>query len=157
MTSPPGNYQRLGSSSNTHVGRDFELQALAVLSAAGIAGLKPGFTVEIGLGRGRRPRRFDLGTFDPPVLVECKSHRWTTGGNVPSAKVTVWNEAMLFFYAAPQTYRKIFFVLRDYDPRRSETLAEYYVRTHSHMIPAGVEIWEYDDKLKTARSLSIEK
>lgn len=89
-------------------------------------------------------REFDLGSSSPPVLVECKSHRWTSGGNVPSAKITVWNEAMYYFHLAPPEYRKIMFVLRDYSDKRKETLAQYYIRNHGHLIPDDVEIVEFN-------------
>ena len=92
---------------------------------------------------------------EPKTIVECKSHRWTSGRNVPSAKLTVWNEAMLYFIAAPCEYRKIMFVLRDYCSKREETLAGYYVRTYSHLIPAEVEFWEYDESTSKAVRLSI--
>lgn len=58
--------------------------------------------------------------------------------------MTVWNEAMYYFSAAPADYRKILFVLKDTSTNREETLDEYYVRTFSHLIPNDVEIWEYD-------------
>ena len=84
------------------------------------------------------------------VIVECKSHKWTEGDNVPSAKLTVWNEAMLYFIAAPVEYRKIMVVLKDYSPKRQETLAQHYLRTYSHLIPKGVELWEYDEQQSNA-------
>ena len=96
------------------------------------------------------PARF-LGSGDPPVLVECKSHTWTGGGNVPGAKLTSWNEAMLYFLVAPDCYRKVLFVLRDFSERRNETLAEYYVRTYAHVIPDDVEVLEYDGHEPTNR------
>jgi hypothetical protein len=86
--------------------------------------------------------RFDLGSENPPVLVECKSHTWTQGGNMPSAKMTVWNEAMYYFHVAPAIYRKIFFVLKH--SRREQSLASYYLKTHGHLVPEGVELWEFD-------------
>lgn len=60
---------------------------------------------------------------------------------MPSAKLTVWNEAMYYFALTPRRFRKIFFVLKDL--RRTESLAEYYVRLQSHLIPDDVEVWEY--------------
>ena len=78
------------------------------------------------------------------MLVECKSHTWTKTDNVPSAKITVWNEAMYYFLLSPGGFRKILFVLRDFSEKRGESLAEYYVRNYSHLIPDDVEIWEYD-------------
>ncbi len=80
-------------------------------------------------------------------------YTWTEGGNVPSAKVTTWSQAMFFFHAASLGYRKILFVLRDFSQKRIETLGEYYIRTNHHLIPKDVDIWEYDEKLETAKKI----
>jgi hypothetical protein len=137
------NFQRIGSISNAHVGRDFEAAAKSILAAAGIA-VEENHPVQVGVGDRKKLHSFDLGSDDPPVIVECKSHRWTSGDNVPSAKVTVWNEAMYYFHCAPRHYRKVFFVLRDMRKRNGETLASYYLRTYGHLVPDDVEIWELD-------------
>ncbi len=136
------NFQRLGSTSNSQVGRDFETAAQDYFRKKGIS-LQRGHSVQIGVSR-EKNRKFDLGSDDPPVLVECKSHTWTGRGNVPSAKITVWNEAMYLFLLAPIRFQKVLFVLRDFNEARSESLAEYYVRNYSHLIPNDVEIWEHD-------------
>ena len=138
------NFQRTGSISNAHVGRDFERIARTTLAEAGIP-VSADFAAPVGIGSRTKIHKFDLGSEDPPVLVECKSHRWTSGNNVPSAKITVWNEAMYYFHCAPPKYRKILFVLRDERKSNGETLSSYYIRTYAHLIPEGVEIWEYDD------------
>ena len=91
------------------------------------------------------PGRTDLGSSSPQILVECKSHRWTEGGRVPSAKMTVWNEAMFYFHLAPQGFRKILFVLYDRRKGTGESLVSYYRRTYSHLIPDGVEFLEFDE------------
>ena len=137
------NSQRLGSTSNSQVGRDFETAAQDYFRQKGIS-LQKGHSVQIGVSS-KKDRKFDLGSDDPLLLVECKSQTWTRGGNVPSAKITVWNEAMYLFLLAPQRFQKVLFVLRDFNERRSESLAEYYVRNYSHLIPDDVEIWEYDE------------
>ncbi len=62
---------------------------------------------------------------------------------MPSAKMTVWNEAMLYFLLAPAEFRKILFVLKH--ERTGQSLAAYYLQTHGHLIPGGVEVWELDD------------
>ena len=62
--------------------------------------------------------------------------------------MTVWNEAMYYFQLAPKDFRKILFVLQHYNPKKKETLVEYYSRTYAHLIPSGVEIWEYDEETK---------
>lgn len=138
------NFQRVGTISNAHVGRNFATVAAQVLAGHGLE-VEREFSVAVGIGQTKKDHSFDLGSKEPPVLVECKSHRWTAGGNVPSAKLTVWNEAMYYFLAAPRHYRNILFVLRDTRVRTGETLAQYYIRTYVHLIPNGVEIWEYDE------------
>ena len=142
------NFQKIGSVSNTHVGRDFEKVAQEYFGQQGIV-LRKGHGVQIGFSN-KREHKFDLGADKPPTLIECKAHTWTAGGNVPSAKITVWNEAMLYFSLAPIDSRKILFVLRDWSEKRGESLAQYYVRTHSHLIPDGVEILEYDESTSGA-------
>jgi hypothetical protein len=139
------NFQRIGSVSNAHVGSDFEKVAQEVFASQNLH-LVRGFSLPIGIGDKKKEHRFDLGSASAEVIVECKSHRWTAGGNVPSAKMTVWNEAMYYFAIAPENYKKVLFVLRDYSEKKSETLAEYYVRTHDHLVPDEVEIWEHDEE-----------
>ena len=146
------NFQRTGAISNAHVGREFERLAIGVLAEKGIDVIEH-FAVDLGVSSRKKPHAFDLGSETPPVIVECKSHRWTSGGNVPSAKLTVWNEAMYYFFCSPRKYRKIFFVLRDERAKTGETLAQYYIRTYSHLIPTDVEIWEYDDAHRRAEIL----
>ena len=136
-------FQRIGSVSNAHVGSDFERVALTFFAAKGIE-LCRHFSVELGLSH-KKPHSFDLGAEAGKVIVECKSHRWTTGAKVPSAKMTVWNEAMYYFLLAPPQYRKILFVLHDRREKIGESLLAYYKRTYSHLIPPGVEFMEWDE------------
>ena len=136
------NFQRIGAQHNTGVGLRFENIAREFfLTVEGIR-LLPNFSVPVGVGDQKKSHKFDLGSAVPPVLVECKSHTWTQGGYTPSAKMTVWNEAMYYFHLAPNEYRKIMFVLKHDKAGRS--LASYYIHTHGHLIPEGVEVWEYD-------------
>lgn len=144
-------FQRKGAVSNAQVGRDFETVAQHFFANQGLH-LRSGIAVQIGIN-GSKPHNFDLGNELENVLVECKAHTWTEGGNVPSAKLTVWNEAMFFFHVAPSSYRKILFVLRDFSQKRKETLGEYYIRTYPHLIPMDVEIWEFNEEYGTAIKL----
>jgi len=73
---------------------------------------------------------------------------------VPSAKMTVWNEAMYYFLAAPEGYRKIMFVLKDYFSKHRETLPEYHYRTFENLVPVDVEVWEFDEKTKVGICLN---
>jgi hypothetical protein len=131
----------MGNSDNPRTGSNFEEVARRVFLKQGVA-LERNFSVPVGAGRLTRPHRFDLGCQNPPTLVECKAHTWTEGGNAPSAKLSVWNEAMYYFLVAPAHYRKVLFVLAD--RRGEESLAQHYIKRYGHLIPAGVEIWEYD-------------
>lgn len=142
-------FQRKGAKSNTHVGKEFERVAKEFFAAKKRLFLKENLSVDIGIN-GKKPHKFDLGNFDKKVLVECKSHKWTEGSNVPSAKMTTWDQAMYLFHATATSYRKIFFVLKDYSTKRQETLAEYYIRTKPHLIPKDVEIWEFDENTNIA-------
>ena len=148
------NFQRVDSISNAHVGRDFEDIAYAHFTGLGYELMK-NVGLPVGLEK-KKNHRFDLGTptsAEEKIIIECKSHRWTSGDNVPSAKLTVWNEAMYYFHLTPLGYRKIFFILRDYSSKRNETLGEYYIRTYGHLIPSDVEFMEYDEVNKSVRLL----
>ncbi len=137
------NFQRKGSLSNAAVGNDFEITAQKHFkNECGFDLVRP-FSLQLGIGNKKKEHRFDLGLDNPKIIVECKSHKWTSGNNIPSAKITVWNEAMYYFYLAPPDYKKIFFCLKDYSVKRNKTLAEYYIENYAHLIPQNVEIWEY--------------
>lgn len=147
-------FQRVGAKSNAQAGRDFEHTAKQFLSSIGME-LDSDIKIPVGIGNKKKDHAFDLGCLTNNIIVECKSHKWTSGGNVPSAKLTVWNEAMYYFLAAPENFRKIMFVLRDFSNKRGETLAEYYLRTYGHLVPKGVEFWEYNESTSEAVQLSI--
>ena len=135
--------QRIGSVSNSHVGADFELVALEFFAKQQIQ-LSRNFAVGLGISR-KKQHCFDLGASDPQIIVECKSHRWTSGSNVPSAKMTAWNEAMYYFHLAPQEFRKVLFVLHDRRGQGGESLLSYDKRTYFHLIPEEVEFLEWDE------------
>jgi hypothetical protein len=136
------NFQRVGATSNTKAGRDFEAAAHIFFEQSGIK-LRRGFPVDIGF-RVKKSHSFDFGSEDPPILVECKSYTWTSGGNSPSAKIRGLNEAMLHFSVAPDQYRKILFVLKHLHERKRVSLAAHYIKNHAHLFPPGVEVWEFD-------------
>jgi hypothetical protein len=142
-------FQRLGSKSNSHVGREFELVAQKSFALRGLH-LQLNHAVCVGIGSAKKFHTFDLGCSSQKVIVECKSHRWTAGHNIPSAKLTVWNEAMYYFFVAPPGYSKIMFVLKDLRRGTGESLASYYLRTYGHLVPPDVEFWEYDEFIGAA-------
>lgn len=112
------------------------------------------YSVEVGLRRLRRKvHRFDYGS--ESLLVECKFYDWTAGGNSPSAKISTLNEAMLYFHAAPDSFRKVLFISKTGKKgiRNPETFAEHYLRRYGHLIPDDVEVWEFDSESLVARQL----
>ena len=137
------NFQREGASSNTQVGRDFEEYARVVLAEHGL-NLDFNHKVAVGIESQKKEHAFDLGSENPKVIVECKAQTWTSGNNVPSAKMKNWAEAMFYFHMAPPAYRKIFLVERSIRETTGETLLSYFMRTQFHMIPPDVEFWELD-------------
>ena len=138
----------MGNADNPATGSKFELTVRTFFARNGLD-LERNFSVDVGVSGLRKPRKFDLGCTEPPTLVECKSHAWTEGGNAPSAKLSVRNEAMFYFLAAPPQYRKVLASLLH--RRGSETLAEHYVKRFRHMVPRGVEIWEVSADGKSGR------
>lgn len=148
-------FQRIGSKSNAQVGRDFELVVKEFFAGKGIY-LELNHKVPIGIGEKKKLHAFDLGCATKKWIVECKSHRWTSSHNVPSAKMTVWNEAMYYFHAAPTEYKKVMFVLRDLNAVRSESFLAYYLKTHSHLVPVGIEFWEYNEETGVAVLVGIQ-
>ena len=78
------NFQRTGSVSNAHVGRDFEKKAYQYFLSQGI-NLQKDLSLPVGVGSKKKARSFDLGSEHEKVIVECKSHKWTSGENIPSA------------------------------------------------------------------------
>lgn len=135
------NFQREGSISNAHVGRDFEERARMILATHGIM-VEANHRVSCGLGINTKLHKFDFGSDNPPVIVECKSQTWTSGDKVPVAKMHNWSVAMYHFHMAPKPFRKIFFVEESLRQSTGESLLTYFRRTHSHMIPPDVEFWE---------------
>lgn len=145
-------FQRENSKSNSHVGKDFEEKIQICFKNEYDLDLNFNYSINIGLDY-KKNHKFDLGSNCESVIIECKSHKWTKGNKVPSAKLTIWNEAMYYFLLAPDNYRKIFCVLKDYSDNRGCTLAEYYIRNFNHLIPRDVEIWEYDYDLNELNQL----
>jgi hypothetical protein len=106
------------------------------------------YKLSVGLSY-KKERRFDLGSDRPPVIVECKSYRLNKSLPVPrSPNFSSWTEAMYYFHLAPEVYRKIFFVAEDI---QGGSVALRYVRGHRHLIPDGVEIWEFNERSQTAQ------
>ena len=147
-------HQRIGSRSNAHVGKKFELIAKKYFENRGIR-LSENLKISVGINQKKKDHAFDLGSVDEKILVECKSHKWTKQDYVPSAKMTIWNEAMYYFSLVPRDYKKIMFVLRDHNSKYEKTLADYYLQTNTHLIPDGVIFLEFDEESSQIRCVEV--
>ena len=115
--------------------------------------VKPEYSVEIGLGNLRKKaHRFDHGC--KSMLVECNSmiDGWWKQS---SAKISALNESMIYFHAAPSSFRKMMFISKTGKKgmRNPETFAEHYVRLYGHLVPDDVEVWEFDGETLVSRQL----
>lgn len=139
--------------SNVRRGQEFAAAVGRYLAELGLD-LEPEYPARVGIGgKSTKSHRFDFGSAS--VLVECKCYGWTEEGNIPSAKISTLNEAMMYFHSTPAHYRKMLFLPKTVKngARRIETFAEYYVRLHGHFIPASVELWELDVVTRVGRQV----
>ena len=144
----------MANSDNPRTGSDFEVSVQAFFALRGVI-LHRDFLQPVGMRAEKHQHSFDLGSTNPPLLIECKCHTWTSGGNSPSAKLAVWNEAMFYFAAAPAQFQKILLVKRSLKGNLS--LADHYVTRFGHLVPSRVTIIEYDNLVGTARMVFPEK
>ena len=145
-------FQRKGGKSNSEVGREFEDMAFEYFLKEGIH-LNRSYAIDIGI-KYKKPHKFDFGNKD--FLIECKSMKWTESGNIPSAKLKNWNEAMFLFLLSPKNYKKIFFVEMDYSQKYCKTLLEYYIDLNYHLIPNDVIFYDYYVKNKQCKIYTFE-
>ena len=130
------------NSENPHVGRRFQDLAKDILSER----FHTAFDAEEAIPIGEPPKghKFDLASKDRSIAVECKCYTWTDSGNVPSAKLMGLDEAVFYFSFLPAETKKILCMKKAVFPGRAETLAEYYVRIHGHLLK-DVSVWEISD------------
>ncbi len=111
----------------------------------------------IPIGRPPKDHKFDLANTDRSIVAECKCYTWTDSGNVPSAKLMGLNEAVFYFGFLPDGTKKILCMKKAVSPGKSETLAEYYVRVHGHLL-RDISVFEISDEgtIKVIRSGAAE-
>jgi hypothetical protein len=136
---------------NSLIGKEFEKVVQEFFHKKHQLSLQLEMKVPVGVGRIKKTHKFDLGCQLPPVIVECKCNKWTEGVNSPSAKLSVWNEAMLYFIGAPKEYRKIF--VAEHSIRDELSLAEHYMRRYGHLVPEDVEFWELNSRTGEGRRI----
>lgn len=109
------------------------------------------FNVDIG-HQIKKPKRFDFGSEQPAVLVECKRYSFRKNGGTPNAKNENLTVALLELSVAPKHYRRMLFIAREVWKRVS--LASRYLARYGHLVPPSIEIWEFDlDASKAQRLL----
>lgn len=69
---------------------------------------------------------------------------WTDSGNIPSAKLMCLDGAVFYFSFLPAEAKKILCMKRATFHGKAETLAEYYVRVHGHLL-GDVFVYEISD------------
>lgn len=138
------NYQRNGISSNTKAGKNFEDKIYNYFDKELGIELEKQKKVEIGINS-KKKHSFDFG--NNWLLIECKSHTWTKSGNVPSAKMKNWSDAMFSFYLAPREYKKIFVVDMSFDQEKCITLLDYFIEHYFYLIPEEVILIDFNSNL----------
>jgi len=113
-------------------GKRFQLTAARVLG--NWFGVEFETDVPIPIGDPPKLHRFDLVSPGADHVGECKSYTWTKTGNVPSAKMAFANEAVFYLQHLVDVAHRFVVLRRTTHPKRSETLADYYVRTYRHLI-----------------------
>ena len=131
------------SNSNKNKGDAFRDFAKPILEKELKTELEP--EQKIDIGNPMKEHAFDLANQDRSVVIECKNYTWTKADNVPSAKISTLNEAVLYFSFLDYNVQKILCLMESKCPERKETLAEYYVNNYGHLLRDVIvyEIGEY--------------
>lgn len=142
------------NSENPHVGRKFQEFVQTILKEK----YNTYFEQEAAIPIGRPPKehKFDLANADRSIVAECKCYTWTDSGNVPSAKLMGLDEAVFYFGFLPSETKKLLSMKKAVFCGKQETLAEYYVRTHGHLLEdvSVIEISD-DGTIKIVRDGSL--
>ena len=93
------------NSDNPKVGKDFQRKVLSIAQKT----FNMPFDEEkvVPVGNPPKEHRFDVVSADGDIIIECKCYTWTNGGNVPSAKMSTLNEAVLYLRSVNYNARKI--------------------------------------------------
>ena len=142
----------MSNKDNPKLGRAFQEEVLAWFNK----NREPDFIIEkaIYIGFPAHSHRFDIGNKTGSIVVECKNYSWTETGNVPSAKIRGLNEAVFYFSFLPTETEKILVMTKATHSSKSETLAEYYVRTNGHLL-GDVKVYEYNAAADEMRPIKL--
>ena len=130
------------NSENPHVGRRFQESVKLILEKKFYTSFEQEAVVAIG--KPAKNHKFDLANDDRSIVAECKCYTWTDSGNVPSAKLMGLDEAVFYFSFLPTETKKILCMKKATYRGKTETLAEYYVRVHGHLM-GDVFVYEISD------------
>lgn len=130
------------NSENPHVGRKFQELVKSILEAEYDTYFEP--EAAVAIGRPGKDHKFDLANKDRSIVAECKCYTWTDSGNVPSAKLMGLDEAVFYFGFLPPDTKKLLCMKKATYRGKAETLAEYYVRVHGHLL-SDVYVYEIAD------------
>ncbi len=127
---------------NPIIGRKFQEHVQIALAKEFHSEFYP--EVAIPIGCPAKDHKFDLANADRSIVAECKCYTWTDSGNVPSAKLMGLDEAVFYFSFLPATTMKLLCMKKAVYPGKAETLAEYYVRMHGHLLK-DVSVYEVSE------------
>ena len=129
------------NSDNPRVGKEFQVEVRKWFEDNKVRQFNLEHPILIGCPA--KPHKFDIADTEESIVVECKCFSWTGSGNIPSAKLAVLNEALFYFSFLPAKTEKMLVMSYATHPKKTETLAEYYYRTHKHLL-GDVKIMEYN-------------
>ena len=130
------------NSENPHVGRRFQELVQSILEKKFCTSFEQ--EAAVAIGKPAKDHKFDLANGDRSVVAECKCYTWTDSGNVPSAKLMGPDEAVFYFSFLPVETKKILCMKKATFKGKTESLAEYYVRVHGHLL-GDVFVYEIAD------------
>ena len=128
---------------NNEKGILFEKQVKELFEREYDVKLEAEYPLEIGF-KSLKSHKFDFG--NSKILLECKDYSWTSGNNIPSAKICHLKEVMLYFHLAPKNYKKILILNRNIRGINGESVGEYFIRLNKAFIPEDVEIFEIENE-----------
>ena len=129
------------NSLNPKMGKEFEEKVSKILTERYSIKFE---TLAIPIGKPSKEHKFDLVSEDKKYIVECKCYSWTEGGNIPSAKMAILNEAVFYLSHVSKDKDRWIVMKKDFSIERQKTLARYYFQINQHLLD-GVKIWEVDE------------
>lgn len=95
----------ISNSDNLKVGKNFQREVLSIVQEK----FNIPFIEEkvVLVGNPPKEHKFDVVSADGSIIIECKCYTWTNRGNVPSAKMSTINEAVLYLRSINYNARKI--------------------------------------------------